>query len=656
MNRLVITPQNVPADGIITADCPVSLYGLKGQHIKRINITLGHRDTKAHMQALQDSECDGMIIDQIILKASPDESGKDAWMKTDYQGVALNSPDSVIKHLYAEKVHIPLKLMGKGSKCEYLHTLMTSGDGFQICGNEAVLEKADINGLLDIYPYEIDHSDVGMLFPVRGSVVLCGAGAKNVTLMKFGHPWEHPSPQGILAPDNATDSCFVVDCDLMGVHPEHGVRFGLSHNAFVTGVKTDGLIAFGDRKSKRTGSGNQVGDNCQARGVVFEDESGEVIPVTPKQEKNKVFNLQRFFDQIRGSVFGGAMSQAQVDGVQAIIDVSDDLGITRNPWIAYGLANAYHETAGTMQPIKEYGGESYHKRMYDITGDRPNIANQLGNCDAGDGAKYCGRGLTQLTGRSNYQQQGDKHGIDLINNPDLLLTDVRMSARIMMSGMVDGDFTGKKFADYDFQDGTFNAIEARRIINGFVPGKVNAKLISEYYDKFLSALEATQVSRDPIPEPESVPVQPTYYSDQARYQPQTPRADANQTANTQSTAQQNPRVTAPQPVPDDVYDEERDGPITPWPTYSTPEPEPEAQKMTLFGKISGLFDGKKTHLGMLVSGALGVAAMLGFVPGIDADTGAGMLQTALAISGTRSAIPKLLIMAVQQYAQTKNQK
>ena len=36
MNRLVITPQNVPADGIITADCPVSLYGLKGQHINRI--------------------------------------------------------------------------------------------------------------------------------------------------------------------------------------------------------------------------------------------------------------------------------------------------------------------------------------------------------------------------------------------------------------------------------------------------------------------------------------------------------------------------------------------------------------------------------------------------------------------------------------------
>ena len=55
-----------------------------------------------------------------------------------------------------------------------------------------------------------------------------------------------------------------------------------------------------------------------------------------------------------------------------------------------------------------------------IYGNRP----ELGNIHPGDGFKFRGRGIVQLTGRSNYQRAGRAIGIDLVSSPDRQLISI----------------------------------------------------------------------------------------------------------------------------------------------------------------------------------------------------------------------------------------
>lgn len=165
------------------------------------------------------------------------------------------------------------------------------------------------------------------------------------------------------------------------------------------------------------------------------------------------------------TMFGGSLKQSQVDGINTIVDIaSSEFGIRDKRVLAYILATSFWETARTMQPIKEHGGNSYFHRMYDKDGNRPHVAKRLGNTESGDGIKYAGRGHVQLTGRSNYEKMGKYLGLDLINNPDLLLSMVP-SVRVLIHGMLKGTFTGKKIDDY-FSNDVTDYTNARRIING----------------------------------------------------------------------------------------------------------------------------------------------------------------------------------------------
>ena len=77
-----------------------------------------------------------------------------------------------------------------------------------------------------------------------------------------------------------------------------------------------------------------------------------------------------------------------------IVDECKARGVLRNQ-CAYVLATTNLETGYTMRPINEFGGNAYFKKMYDIKGDRPSKARELGNLSPGDGIKYHGRGYVQ---------------------------------------------------------------------------------------------------------------------------------------------------------------------------------------------------------------------------------------------------------------------
>lgn len=219
--------------------------------------------------------------------------------------------------------------------------------------------------------------------------------------------------------------------------------------------------------------------------------AGPEIVVPPEQAGDPGFPNKdataAFYNFLRADkMLGPKISAEEYSGCKALTTAMFEAKWPLS-WCAYGLATAYHETAHTMQPVKEYGGAAYFFRMYDIEGARPAKAKELGNTVPGDGAMFAGRGYVQLTGRRNYTKAAEELGLPLIGNPDVALqTDA--AAAIMVKGMSAGWFTGKSLSDY-LPNRLGSAAEfkqARRIVNGLD----KADDIADYALRFQKALVA----------------------------------------------------------------------------------------------------------------------------------------------------------------------
>jgi len=219
-----------------------------------------------------------------------------------------------------------------------------------------------------------------------------------------------------------------------------------------------------------------------------------------------LFDRKIYFDHVRGSLFGGQLSQQQVEGQEAILgewELPQDprAAMTDLRHLAYPLATTLHETASTMWPIEEY---NKGKGM------------EYGEPDPETGFAYYGRGFLQLTWAENYQKATKELGLkgdaDLYWHPDMAL-DPQLAADIMFIGMKEGWFRASSDGQRQTLDRYFNDVVddpygAREIINGdkkTVPSWANGvsigNLIAGYHRQFLAALEASAVYPDPTGSP-----------------------------------------------------------------------------------------------------------------------------------------------------------
>ena len=183
-------------------------------------------------------------------------------------------------------------------------------------------------------------------------------------------------------------------------------------------------------------------------------------------------------------IFGKrSIHQSFVDSINNLFRSFNDYNSLdgSNPlYVSYMLATAWHETAYTMKPIKEYGGDKYLSKY-----DTGRLARILGNTPEadGDGVFYAGRGHVMITGKNNYRKFSALLNIDLLQFPDLAL-DLKISAEILTVGSLKGMFTGKQLSDYIKFGYSDEFVNARKVING----TDKSQAIAEHAKKFVECV------------------------------------------------------------------------------------------------------------------------------------------------------------------------
>lgn len=103
--------------------------------------------------------------------------------------------------------------------------------------------------------------------------------------------------------------------------------------------------------------------------------------------------------------YAGSRAETFLDPLNQAMQEFDITGPARQ---AAFLAQIAHES-GSLKYVKELAsGEAYEGRA------------DLGNTEQGDGVRFRGRGLIQVTGRANYRDCGAALSLDTLADPELL--------------------------------------------------------------------------------------------------------------------------------------------------------------------------------------------------------------------------------------------
>jgi len=147
-------------------------------------------------------------------------------------------------------------------------------------------------------------------------------------------------------------------------------------------------------------------------------------------------------------------------------------GIDTRLRIAHFLAQTCHESAGFRTTEEFASGDRYEGRQ------------DLGNTQPGDGRRYKGRGLLQLTGRANYRDLGARLGIDLEGDPEA-------AAEPVLSLTIACEFwkKNKVNAACDVDD----VVRVTRIVNGGTNGLADRRELTARAKAAIARLEGIRI-------------------------------------------------------------------------------------------------------------------------------------------------------------------
>jgi putative chitinase len=170
-----------------------------------------------------------------------------------------------------------------------------------------------------------------------------------------------------------------------------------------------------------------------------------------------------------------AASQAKIiaEAGAVLAATLDSYNVNTRLRIAHFLGQTCEESAGYRTTEEFASGKEYNGRT------------DLGNTQPGDGPRFKGRGLLQITGRANYDRYGKALGVDLVNNPTQA-AEPALSLKIACEYWKDRNINAA--CDRD------DAQAVTRIVNGGLNGLSDRIAFTQKAKTAVARLQAVQLS------------------------------------------------------------------------------------------------------------------------------------------------------------------
>lgn len=167
--------------------------------------------------------------------------------------------------------------------------------------------------------------------------------------------------------------------------------------------------------------------------------------------------------------------QSVLDGMAASLHAcAQRADLSTKQRLAHFLAQTAHESDGFHTTIEYASGSSYERRK------------DLGNVVPGDGKRYRGRGVIQLTGRANYRVYGQALGLPLEADPT-------QAATFPTAALTASEFWKRN--DCNTPADADDIIRVTRKINGGANGLESRKVYLARAKHALSDVQGALVSR-----------------------------------------------------------------------------------------------------------------------------------------------------------------